>query len=189
LAALVQNSSNTLWKYLVIFDYPFIGGPKNYADLASKKGIALTAGIAAAIVGSSFLIWYIPQSSPGGSLAPRGDNEVFGDVYARSNDLDTSIKLMFDRWKNNDTTAGDMSAQLISAKSQIGQMQQELASRQPAQEWKKSYDFYTQALDSYTDYLDALKAKVDGGDRTDPDLALKQTWQELANKSVDAVPI
>jgi hypothetical protein len=158
--------------------------------LASKKGMALTAGIAAAIVGSSFLIWYIPQSSPGTLLGPpRADNEVIGDVYARHNDLVTSIELKFDQWKNDDLANENMTAQLVSAKSQVEQMRQELASRQPAQEWKESYDIYMQALDAYTAYLDALKAKVDGGDRTDPDPALAQNWRDLVNKSVDAMPI
>ncbi|HEY3094653.1 MAG TPA: hypothetical protein VGJ42_02725 [Nitrososphaera sp.] len=158
--------------------------------MASKKGIALTAGIAAAIFGSSFLIWYIPRSSPGSLLGqPRADNEVIGDVFARHNDLATNIELKFDQWKNDDLANESMTAQLVSAKSQVEEMRQELANRQPAQEWKKSYDIYLQALDSYTAYLDALKAKVDGGDRTDPDPALKQKWQQRVNQSVDAVPI
>ena len=52
--------------------------------LASKKGVALTVGIAAAIIGSSFLIWYIPQgSSPD---VPRTDGEVISDIYVQSLD-------------------------------------------------------------------------------------------------------
>jgi hypothetical protein len=175
---------------LVIFDYPFIGEHKSYAGLASKKGIALTIGIAAAIIGSSFLIWYVPQSSPGTLIGPpRTDNEVIGDVYAKHNDLATDIDARFEQWKNNNPAASDMLARLSSAKSQIGNMRQQLDSWQPAQEWQESYDLYVQALDAYEAYLDALEMKVDGGDRTDPDPALKQEWQGLVNQSVEAVPI
>ncbi len=157
--------------------------------MASKKGIALTAGIAGAIVGSSFLIWYIPQSSPGTLIGPpRADNEVIGDVYARQNDLAAGIDMKFEQWKNDDLGAGDMSAQIVSTTSQIENMRQDLNNRQPAQEWRESYDLYMQALDSYTAYLDALKLKVDGGDKTDPDPVLKQHWQDLVDQSVEAMP-
>ncbi len=175
---------------MVIFDYPFIGGRKSYSELASRKGIALTTGIGAAIVGSSFLIWYIPQSSPGSLLGPpRADNEVIGDVYTRHNDLATGIEIKFDQWKNDYMAAGYMSAQLVSAKSQIEGMRQELTNRHPAQDWQESYNIYMQALDSFTAYLDALKVKVESGDRTDPDPALAQNWRDLVGKSVDAMPI
>lgn len=157
--------------------------------MASKKGIALTVGIAAAIIGSSFLIWYIPQSSPGAFGPPLTDSEVIADVYARHNDLAADIDARFEQWKNNDPAANDTLAQIGSAKSQIEEMRQQLDSRQPAQEWQESYDLYVQALDAYQAYLGALEIKVDGGDRTDPDPGLAQNWKDLVNESVDAMPI
>jgi hypothetical protein len=68
--------------------------------LASKKGIAITAVIAAAIVGSSFLIWLIPQSSPGSMIGlPRDDNGIISDVYSRHQSLATNIESKFEQWK------------------------------------------------------------------------------------------
>lgn len=158
--------------------------------MASRKGIALTVGIGAAIIGSSFLIWYIPKNNPGTFIdAPRTDGEVIGDVYARHNDLAADIDAKFEQWKNDDPEAGNLTAQLGSAKSQIEEMRLELNSRQPAQDWQESYDIYVQSLDAYNAYLDALELKVDGGHRTDPDPALKQEWQDLVDESVNAMPI
>jgi hypothetical protein len=175
---------------LVIFDYPFIGGRGSYAGLASKKGIALTVGIAATIIGSSFLIWYIPQNNQGTFIdAPRTDGEVIGDVYSRHNATATNIDSKYAQWKNGELSDGDMSAQLVSAKSQIEEMQRDLDNRQPAQEWQESYDIYVQSLEAYTAYLDALEVKVDAGDRTDPDPAMNQEWRELINQSVETMPI
>jgi hypothetical protein len=154
--------------------------------LASKKGIALTVGIAAAITGSSFLIWYIPQNSLD---VPRTDNEVIVDVYARHNDLAADIDLRFEQWKDNNPAAGDMPAQLASAKLQIEEMRRQLDSRQPAKEWQKSYDIYVQALNAYTAYLDGLVQKVADGDRTNPDTKLYQNWHDLVDQSVEAIPI
>ncbi|HEU4604942.1 MAG TPA: hypothetical protein VFS46_01760 [Nitrososphaera sp.] len=158
--------------------------------MASKKGVALTVGIAAAIIGSSFLIWYIPQSNPGTFIdAPRTDSEIIGDVYGRHNDLAIDVDTRFEQWKNDDPAAGDMAAQLDSAKTQIGEMRQQLDNRRPAQEWQESYGIYVQALDAYAAYLGALEQKVDGGDRTDPDPGLAQEWQGLVDESVSAMPI
>ena len=155
--------------------------------MATKKGVALTIGIAAAIIGSSFLIWYIPQASI--PDIPRTDSEIVSDVYSRHNDLAGDIDLKFEQWKDNDTGAADMSTQLASAKSQIEDMRQRLDGRQPAQEWQESYGIYVQALDAYTAYLDALEQKVDGGDRTNPDSSLYQRWKDLVDQSVAAMPI
>lgn len=155
--------------------------------MASKKGVALTVGIAAAIIGSSFLIWYLPQSvSPD---VPRTDAEIIGDVYARHNDLASNVDFEFEQWKDNETATEDMSAQLASAESSIGEMRQQLDGRQPAQEWQESYDIYVQALDAYVAYLDALAQKVEDGDRTNPDPALYQGWNDLVDQSVEAMPI
>jgi hypothetical protein len=155
--------------------------------LASKKGIALTIGIAAAIIGSSFLIWYIPLgSSPD---IPRTDGEVISDVYARHNNLAADIDLRFEQWKDEELESSDMSDRLASAKSQIEEMRQQLDGRQPAQEWQESYDIYVQSLDAYTKYLDSLAQKVANDDRTDPDPALYKNWQDLVDQSVAAMPV
>lgn len=155
--------------------------------MASKKGIALTVGIAAAIIGSSFLIWYIPMSS--NPDVPRTDDEIINDVYAQHNDLAVDVNLKFEQWKDNEIMSSDMSDRLASAKSQVGEMRQKLDNKQPAQEWQKSYDLYVQSLDAYTTYLDALAQKVAGDDRADPDRALNQKWKDLVNQSVEAIPI
>lgn len=155
--------------------------------MTSKKGIALTIGIAAAIIGSSFLIWYIPQSSA--PDVPRTDGEVISDVYSRHNDLASDIDLKFEQWKDNDSAVSDISTQIASAKSQIQDLRQRLDSRQPAQEWQESYDIYVQALDAYIAYLDALAQKVADGDRTNPDSSLYQNWRDLVDQSVAAMPI
>ncbi len=152
--------------------------------------MVLTVGIAAAIIGSSFLIWYMPQSNPGTFIdAPRTDGEVIGDVYSRHNVTATDVDARFEQWKNDDPAASDVAARLESAKSQIGGMRQQLDDRRPAQEWQESYDIYVQALDAYTAYLDVLEQKVDDGDKTDPDPELAQEWQDLVDESVSAMPI
>lgn len=162
--------------------------------MASKKGIAITAIITAVIVGSSFLIWIIPQSSPSSMIElPPDDNGIISDVYSRHQTLATSIESNFEQWKNGEVTAGDMLSQVRRDRSDIQNMRQQLDSASPAQEWQQSYDFYIQALDSFLKYLDTMQTIiVENNVSQDSNLkldALKQEWQGYVDSSVNAMPI
>ncbi|MDQ4100647.1 MAG: hypothetical protein M3115_00450 [Thermoproteota archaeon] len=162
--------------------------------MASKKGIAITAVIATAIVGSSFLIWIIPQSSPSSMInLPPGDNGIISDVYSRHQTLATNIESNFEQWKGGEVTAGDILSQISRDRSDIQNMRQQLDSASPAQEWQQSYDFYIQALDSFLKYLDTMQTIIVEND-VSPDSnlkldALKQEWQGHVDSSVNAMPI
>jgi hypothetical protein len=163
--------------------------------LASKKGIAITAAIAAAIVGSSFLIWLIPQSSPGSMVElPRDDDEILSDVYSRHQSLATNIQSKFDQWKSGEVvTTSDMLSQISLDRSDIQNMRQQLDSASPAQEWQQSYGFYIQALDSFLKYLDRMQTTIEKNDgMLDSTVkldGLKQEWEGYVDDSINAMPI
>jgi hypothetical protein len=162
--------------------------------LASKKGIAITAVIAAAIVGSSFLIWLIPQSSPGSMITPsRGDNGIISDVYSQHQSLAINIESKFEQWKSGEATSNDLLSQINLDRSDVQNIQQLLNSASPAQGWQQSYDFYIQALDSFLKYLDVMQTVIEENDRM-PDSnikldGLKQEWEGYVNNSINAMPI
>jgi hypothetical protein len=162
--------------------------------LASKKGIAITAVIAAAIVGSSFLIWIIPQSSPSSMIdLPPDDNGIISDVYSRHQILATNIESNFEQWKSGEVASDDMLSQISRDRSDIQNIRQQLDNASPAQEWQQSYDLYFQALDSFLKYLDTMQTIIVEND-TMPDStlkldALKQEWQGHVDSSVNAIPI
>ena len=162
--------------------------------MASKKGIAITAIITAAIVGSSFLIWIIPQSSPSSIIdLPPDDNGNISDVYSRHQTRATNIESNFEQWKSGEVTAGDILSQVSRDRSDIQNMRQQLDSASPGQEWQQSYDFYIQALDSFLKYLDTMQTIIVENNVTqDSNLkldALKQEWQGYVDSSVNAMPI
>ncbi|HJU94944.1 MAG TPA: hypothetical protein VJ643_02835 [Nitrososphaera sp.] len=162
--------------------------------MASKKGVAITAVIAAAIVGSSFLIWLIPQSSPGNMTEPpRDDNSIISSVYSQHQSLAVNIESKFEQWKSAEVTSSDMLGQISVDRSDIQNMRQQLDSASPAQEWQQSYDFYIQALDSFLAYLDLMQTIIEGNDgMSDSNVRLdylKQEWEGYVNNSINAVPI
>jgi hypothetical protein len=162
--------------------------------LASKKGVAITAGIAVAIVGSSFLIWIIPQSSPSSMVdIPPDDGGIISEVYSRHQTLATSIESNFAQWKDGEVSAGDILSQISRDQSDIQNMRQQLGNASPAQEWQQSYDFYIQALDSFLKYLGTMQTIIMQNDVTPNSYlkldALKQEWQGYIDSSVNAMPI
>ncbi|MBD0299190.1 MAG: hypothetical protein ICV82_02670 [Nitrososphaera sp.] len=162
--------------------------------MASKKGVAITAVIAAAIVGSSFLIWLIPQSSPGNMMGlPRDDNSIISGVYSQHQSLAVNIESKFEQWKSGEVTSSDMLSQISLDRSDIQNMRQQLDSASPAQEWQQSYDFYIQALDSFLRYLDLMQTIIEENDgMVDSNVRLddlKQEWEGYVNNSINAVPI
>jgi hypothetical protein len=161
--------------------------------LANKKGIAITAAIAAAIVGSSFLIWIIPQSSPSNLIQPpRTDNEIISDVYSRHQNLAADIQSKFEQWKIGNATSVDILDQLNSDRANIQSMLKQLDSASPAQAWQRSYDLYSQALDSFLQYLDLMQTRIENHERTDSNTeldGLKHKWEGYVNESINVMPI
>jgi hypothetical protein len=161
--------------------------------LASKKGIAITAAIAAAIVGSSFMIWLIPQSSPGSLIEPpRADNGIISDVYSRHQSLAAGVESKFEQWKSGKVTSTDMLSQINLDRSDIQNMRKQLDSASPAQGWQGSYDLYIQALDSFSEYLDLMQTRVEIDEKLDSNLKLdelKQKWEGYVDDSINAMPI
>ncbi len=161
--------------------------------MASKKGIAITAAIAAAIVGSSFLIWIIPQSSPGSFIElPRADNGIISDVYSRHQSLAAGVESKFEQWKSGKVTSTDMLSQINLEKSDIQNMRKQLDNASPAQGWQGSYDLYIQALDSFSEYLDLMQTRVENDEKLDSNLkldGLKQKWEGYVDDSINAMPI
>ena len=161
--------------------------------MAGKKGIAITAAIAAAIVGSSFLIWFIPQSSPGSLTAlPRADNGIISDVYSRHQSLAAGVESKFEQWKSGNVTSTDMLSQINLDRSEIQNMRKQLDNASPAQEWQGSYDLYIQALDGFSEYLDLMQTRVENDEKLDSNLKLdelKQKWEGYVDDSINAMPI
>ncbi|MGI0037091.1 MAG: hypothetical protein ACRD99_01875 [Nitrososphaera sp.] len=158
--------------------------------MASRKGIAITAAIAAGIIGASFLVWFVPQSSPGNLDTPRTDADIASDVYSRHLDLAASVESEYSSWRNGTLGAGAMLGRLDTAGLEAQQLMRQIQ-REPAAEWRQSYDLYEQALDVFVEYLGEIELVVERGDtgaQQEID-SLKAEWQDYVEQSVQAIPI
>jgi hypothetical protein len=190
LAALVRTNSFAALEIAGhICDYLFIELQKSNDWLASKKGIAITAAIVVAIIGASFLVWFIPQSSPGSLDVPRTDADIASDVYSRHLDLASSVESDYSSWRNGTLSAEEMLSRLEAARRETQQLTSQMQ-REPSAEWRQSYDLYGQALDVFGEYLGELEAAVedeDAGPSQEID-DLRAQWQDYVDQSVQAMP-
>ncbi|HEY8140482.1 MAG TPA: hypothetical protein VIE86_05305 [Nitrososphaera sp.] len=159
--------------------------------MASRKGIAITAAIVAAIVGASFLIWFIPQSNPGSLITPRSDSEIISDVYSRHNDLADDIESKVSQWRQGNLTSEEILGQITQARPRVQEMEKQIQDANPAQEWQQSFDLYELALGVFSEYLDAAETLVKTGDTSGSDVNIEELRTECrgyVDQSVQAMP-
>lgn len=168
---------------------------------ASKKGIAITAAIAAGIIATSLLVWFVPQDNnptatniTDSELSEEeianlpADNLSF--VYTEHDFIKTEVELAFDRWAAGEITPDQVKAGIDRARLDAEQLENRLQG-QPPQEWQESYSLYRQALDKFDQYLQQMEQAVDAGDRDAENSQLRDTRQEmddLVERSIAAFP-
>lgn len=168
--------------------------------MAGRKGIAITAAIAAGIVATSLIIWLMPQNTPTATnitdneIAPTqaanlpADNLSF--VYTQHSLTTTEVSNAFEKWTKNETGADEVKADIAKAKAESQMFRSRLSGQLP-QEWKQSYSLYSQALDKFSAYLDEMERIVDSGNTNANQSTLagiKQEMDSLVEQSIKSFP-
>ena len=154
--------------------------------------MAITVAIVAAIVGASFLIWFIPQSNPGSLITPQTDSEIISDVYSRHNDLADDIESKVSKWRQGNLTSEEILGQITQARPRVQEMEKQIQGANPAQEWQQSFDLYELALGVFSEYLDAAETLVKSGDTSGSAVdieELRAEWRGYVDQSVQAMPL
>lgn len=168
--------------------------------MASKKGVAITAAIAAGIVAASLLIWLLPQNAPTSTnITDNGitstqaanlpaDNLSF--VYTQHSLSITEVSNAFEKWTKGEASADEVKSDIAKERAEAQTLRSRLTG-QPPQEWKQSYSLYSQALDKFNAYLDEMGRIVDSGDKgADPSklAGIKQEMDSLVEQSIKSFP-
>lgn len=125
--------------------------------MASKKGIAVTAIILAAITGASFLLWIIPQDVETTFVVTDYENYLDG-VKNIHEVLEESIELEYENLQNGKITPQEYLTVTEVTSSQVTSQISEFVTSKPSEEWQSSYISYMEALKSFNSYI--LETKV-----------------------------
>ena len=125
--------------------------------MASKKGIAITAIILAAITGGSFLLWVIPQDVETTFVVSDYENYLDG-VKNIHEVLQESIDLEYQNLRNEKISPQQYIAVTEITSSQVTTQISEFVTSKPPEEWQASYINYMDALKSFNSYI--IETKV-----------------------------
>ncbi len=134
--------------------------------MASKRGIAVTAIILAAITGASFVLWIVPQNVQTTFVVSDYENYLDG-VKNIHEVLEESIEIEYDSLR-----AGTISPQDYIEITEIttGQMTAqigEFVTSKPSEQWQPSYISYMDAMRTFNSYIIETKVlanMIEGGD-------------------------
>lgn len=124
--------------------------------MASKKGIATTIIILAAITGASFLLWVIPQENETTFVV--SDYKDYLDGVKNIHEvLEESINIEYQNLLNGKITPQDYITITEVTSSQVTAKISEFVTSKPSEEWQASYISYMEALKKFNSYITETK--------------------------------
>lgn len=120
--------------------------------MASKKGIAITIIILAAITGASFFLYVIPQNDPTTFIVSDYENYLDG-VKNIHEVLQESIDLEYQNMQNGEISPQEYIAVTEVTSTQVTAQISEFVTSKPSEEWQPSYINYMDALKSFNSYI------------------------------------
>ena len=125
--------------------------------MASKKGIAITVIILAAITGASFLLWVVPQENDTTFIV--SDYEGYLDGVKNIHEvLQESIDIEYDNVINGRISLEDYIVITEVTSSQVTTQISEFVTSKPSEQWQESYINYMNGMKKFNEYI--LETKV-----------------------------
>lgn len=146
--------------------------------MASKKGIAVTIIILAAITGASFLVWTIPQQNETTFVVT--DYESYLDGVKEIHEiLQKSTEIEFQRLLDGEITPEQYIESADITSSQVTTQIGEFVTSKPTEEWQDSYINYMDAMKRFSSYIGETKVLAN--------LIENESSQEEINKVMDEI--
>ena len=125
--------------------------------MASKKGIAVTTIILAAITGASFLLWVIPQENESTFIVT--DYQGYLDGVENIHEvLQESIDIEYQNLRDGKISPEDYITVTEITSSQVTTQISEFITSKPSEPWQESYINYMDAMKKFNEYI--LETKV-----------------------------
>ena len=164
--------------------------------MASKKGVAVTIIILAAITAASFLLWTIPQENQMSLVISDHENYLDGVIEIHSI-MDDTISTEFQNLKDEIISPDEYIRIADITSSQVTSKISEFVTSKPPTEWQESYISYMDSLKNFNSYITETKVYAnlvkDGkSDQFEETLtkinSLKAESERLAEMSHDSRP-
>lgn len=146
--------------------------------MASKKGIAATAIILAAITGASFLLWLVPQEDETTFIVTDYENYLDG-VKNIHEVLQESMEIEYQNLRNGEISPQDYIVVADVTSSQVTSQISEFITSKPPEVWQDSYISYMEALKKFNSYIGETKVLANLIEKGSTDAELDQVIEKI----------
>ncbi len=157
--------------------------------MASKKGIAVTAIVLAAITGGSFLVWLVPADNQTTFVV--SDYEGYLDGVKNIHEvLEESVEMDYHSLRNGEISPRDYNVLADVTSSQVTAQISEFVTSKPPEEWQGSYISYMEAMKKFNEYVGetrVLASMIENGDSEDEMNQVVQKIEELKKESQELI--
>ena len=157
--------------------------------MASKKGIAITAIVLAAITGGSFLVWLVPVDNQATFVVSDYGNYLDGAKNIHEV-LEESAELDYQSLRNGEISPQDYRAVTDVTSSQVTAQISEFVTSKPPEEWQGSYISYMEAMKKFNEYIGETKvlaSMIESGNSEDEMNQAIQRIEELKKESQELI--
>jgi len=157
--------------------------------MASKKGIAITAIILAAITSASFLLWVIPQENDTTFIV--SDYEDYLDGVKNIHEvLQESIDIEYKNLRDGKISTTDYIAITEVTSSQVTTQISEFVTSKPSEQWQESYISYMNGMKKFNEYIletKVLANQIENGSLNEEILQTVEKIQSIKNESIEYI--
>jgi 3-dehydroquinate synthase class II len=154
--------------------------------MASKKGIAITAIILAAITGASFLLWVIPQENDTTFIVT--DYQGYLDGVKNIHEvLQESIDIEYQNLRDGKSTPKDYIAITEVTSSQVTTQISEFITSKPSEQWQESYISYMNGMKKFNEYILETKVLANQIENGNIDKEIVQTLKKIESIKAESI--
>ena len=154
--------------------------------MASKKGIAVTAIILAAITGASFLLWVIPQENESTFIVTDYQGYLNG-VENIHEVLQESIDIEYQNLREGKISPEDYITVTEITSSQVTTQISEFITSKPSEQWQESYINYMDAMKKFNEYILETKVLANQIQNASPNEDISQTIEKIESIKAESM--
>ena len=154
--------------------------------MASKKGIAITVIILAAITGASFLLWLAPQNYETTFVISDYEDYLNG-VKNIHEVLQESIDIEYQNLRNGEITPENYIKITEVTSSQVTAQISEFVTSKPPEEWQASYISYMEAMRKFNSYIGETKVLANMIEKESSEAEMVETLQKIESLKAESL--
>ena len=154
--------------------------------MASKKGIAITVIILAAITGASFLLWIVPQEND--TMFIVTDYQSYLDGVKNIHEvLQESVDMEYQNLRDGKISPIDYITITEVTSSQVTTQISEFVTSKPSEQWQESYISYMNSMKKFNEYILETKVLANQIENASLDAEISETIDKIESIKAESI--